>query len=172
MPALRADVDLIGRLGIALAATGGDADPGPGADFDLGSIQALARYRVLDQRRWRGAAMAGLELVDFQAAQSGSATFHRSRTAIGPAVGIDLGWTAIDPVEVYGRGTFGALLESTSSLRGEIGLRTPIERHADIFVAYRWWQVEQEDLDILLLANPRELKLRVEGLVFGMTLRF
>ena len=88
------------------------------------------------------------------------------------AIGLDFGWELFGPIEAYGRGSFGALVESTSSLRAELGLRTPIDRHADIFAAYRWWQVEQEDLDLLLPSSPQELKLRAQGIVLGMALRF
>lgn len=177
MPALRADVGFgrgpDRRFGLAAEATGGDADPGPTADVDLLSVQVMARFRPVDTRHFTAAVMAGLELVDFDAEDAGrSPPFDRARTAIGPVVGVDLGWRFVEPVEAYCRGTAGALVESTSSIRGELGLRAELSPHTELFFAYRWWEVEQEDLDILTLSDPPELDIEVEGFVLGMGVRF
>jgi hypothetical protein len=178
MPSVRADYTFsrnrsedgtkTGRGGLSFEATRAEGDTGPASNYSVRSMQLQGRYRFADTPRVRGKLLFGLEYADLDA-QVGS--FHRSNAVAGPAIGLDFDVPIAGPLGGYARGSFSAMVRATTSIRGEVGMRATLGRGTDIFVGYRVWRFEQDEID-LRTAPDSDLEIRTEGLVIGMGFQF
>ncbi len=178
MPSVRADYTFsrnrsedgtkTGRGGLSFEATRAEGDTGPASNYSVRSMQLQGRYRFADTPRVRGKLLFGLEYADLDA-QVGS--FHRSNPVLGPAIGLDLEVPIAGPLAGYAHGSFSAMLRATTSVRGELGMRATLGRYTNVFVGYRVWNFEQDDIN-QAFAPDSDLEIRTEGLVIGMGFQF
>lgn len=170
MPTLRGEFDL-GEVGVSAELSRAFGEPSATADYELTSLQVLARLRVHDGHNTWAHALGGLEVLDVEVRESaGANSIADSEGSFGIALGGEAGCRLFGPVASYARTTVSGMIPLLSSVRSEFGVLVEVADHADVFVAWRGWHVEYED--VTLLTNETDVDLRIEGVVFGASIRF
>lgn len=158
-------------VGLGLEVTGGGGSfAGGDGEYNLVSVQGHVSLSTPTQERLRAAALLGLEYLNVDLTRQSATTEIDDGGSFGPFAGFDVGYEVVDLLECYAHGTATALLPPSSSLRGELGLRFQPGPPLQLFLAYRWWRLQRDDVD--LFGTNTDLDLHTDGVVFGMSLLF
>jgi len=145
---------------------------GPGdvrIDFRMREATLLVRAGKRLHQRINIEGIGGLGYNYFKVKANDGVEFDRkSFERFGPVLGVRLGWQALSWLEIYGRGTYLFLGPDNSSEQLEFGADFRVCNTVHLFLAYRLWRYQQEEI----FESEADIDIRTDGIVLGLELRF
>ena len=167
MPALRLHVrsqtqPMVGPGANTVVAEAAYARGSQDGNYELFGLQGRVQIGTDPEAPLSLRLLGGLEYAWLQLEAGASSTTDQG---LGPLLGLEASWHCLPPVWLYARGTSAWLAPDMTSTQLDAGLSAwPVDR-CELFLAYRWWRLRREELDLFGLES--DLDMRIDGLILG-----